>query len=145
MVDYVQCRGMCMIMLEADCQPGTSNPHCPPSLALFCRAAKSSCGCEKELKHSPRYRGASAPRRVSLSPAAAPVRSVRTAHRCVARWSLRAERLLLLPLSLVLTAVHARRAVGARSRRIGSLLWGFARWRAVLLLLLTMLENKLIV
>lgn len=32
---YMQCGGMCMIMLETGCQPGTSNPHCPPSLLSF--------------------------------------------------------------------------------------------------------------
>jgi len=54
---------------------------------------------------------------VALPPSRCSARFVRIEHsRCVAGWSIRAQRLL----SLVLTAMHARRGDCARSRRISS-------------------------
>lgn len=103
---YVQCGGMCMIILGAGCQPQTSKPHLAPFFfARLCRIPHSSLSRE-EFNNKNRASRLLVPpcSRVSLPPAAGPCALCGPITPTLTGWSLRAERLL----SLVLTAVHAR-------------------------------------
>lgn len=118
---YVQCGGMCMLTLGTGCQTGAFKPHCPPPthpfFALLCRICSNlPTVLMKEQHHFLAFQAPSS--HMGLCIASSSRCGARVGGtdqpRCVAGWSIRAQRLL----SLVLTAVHARRGGDARSRRI---------------------------